>query len=304
MFNLGGIGADPPGKPVPLRATASPGKPSIPTNPADVVQLQALAAAAPRPEYQALARVALQTPELAAHAVQSATLQAISQGISGQLPQMMARVALDAMKAQPDLKSRAVIGHTYLEAMGNNPVRLATIEDPLAAQTYQTSLLGMLEARTEKAPATRQKLGKDHNPATNLFEYVNGRVNRFWLGLVGGHEGVRGDQLRKEAEALKGDVYRSLLKDNPQVQAFHQAVGDMKARDRVGIGPLRPLLDQVDGLQSHEELGALVNHLHRQGLNVLFSPVVYPQQGGGAALHVIPNANVMGTDLHRIKEDY
>lgn len=309
MLNVGPLGgAEPIGRPVAAR-----GKPvALPTNPADVVQLQNLAATASRPEHQALARVALEVPELAAHAAQSATLQAIGNGVSGPLPQLLAKVALDAMKEQPDLKSRAVLGHTYLEAMGNNPTTLVTLDDPLAAQTYQTSLLSYLPAPEEKGPATRQKHDDGHSPATNLFEHVNGRVNRFWLGLLGGHEGTRSDRTRKDAENLAGQVFKELMRTkNPpagspaaQVQAFHQAVGDMRARDRVGIEPLEPTLGLVDGLQSHEQLGALLGQLHRQGFSPLLTPMQYPQPHGGPALHLAPNAQVRGSDLHRIAEDH
>lgn len=293
MLSTGGIGADPPGKPLPPSRVRPAGERPIAV---DTVQLQPLLDS-PRPEIQSLARAALKAPDLAAQAVQTATLQVAALG--GPLPRMLARVALEAMKAQPDLPTRAAIGKTYLEELGANPVRLATLEDPQAAQTYQTTLLSYLEAPAENKQATRQKLNPEASPAENLHDYANGRVNRFWLGLVGGHEGHREDRLSKQAKAVSQQLWKELVQTDPQVSAFHQAARDTRTRDRIGLEPLRPLLDRVDQLSSHDQLGALLGALHRQGIDALMQPNLYPQPDGGARLRLSPRSG----DLVRVQED-
>lgn len=290
--------------------------------PEDVAQLQSLASGG-APKQQVLARVALALPNsqtLAARAARSATLQAISQGVSGPLSVALAEVAVKAMQAQSDLKPRAEVGHLYLSAIAGlsepqsqpagNVLRLVTLEDPLAAQSYQTSLLSMVPAREEPGPAVRQKLGKE-DPGHNFFEYANGRVNRFWRSLLGFSEGHRYEVSSKQARALSDAVFSEMLtapKPRPgspeqKVQDFHRAASDLKLRDQLGLSQVRPLLEQVEAMQDHSQLGPVLSMLHRQGIPTLLTPDLYPMQDGSLRFSLMPNRDRPGSDLNRAIHD-
>ncbi|MCE7869588.1 M13 family peptidase [bacterium CPR1] len=314
------LGPDPVGKSPPPPRLAAP--PAATVVPEDVAQLQSLASAG-APRQRVLARVALALPDsqtVAAQAARSATLQAISQGVSGPLAVALAEVAVKAMQAQIDLKARAEVGHLYLSAIAGlnesqsqpagNVLRLVTLQDPLAAQSYQTSLLTMLPAREEPGPAVRQKLGKE-DPGDNFFEHANGRVNRFWRSLLGFSEGHRYEVSGKQARQLSKAIWKEMLSaPGPQpgspeqkVQDFHQAASDMKLRDQLGLSQVRPLLEQIEAMQDHSEVGPILSMLHRQGIPTLLTPDLYPMQDGTLRFSLMPNRDRPGSDLNRAIHD-
>ncbi len=315
------LGPDPVGKiPPPLRSAVVVAPTVLPE---DVAQLQGLASGKGSSQQQLLARVALTLPDsqtLAARAARSATLQAISQGVSGPVSVALAEVAVKAMQAQVDLKARAEVGHAYLSAIADlnesqsqpagNVLRLVTLEDPLAAQSYQTSLLSMLPAREEPGPAVRQKLGKD-DPGQSLFEYANGRVNKFWRSLLGFSEGHRYEVSGKQARELSGKVWQEMMSTpapqpgspEQKVQDFHQAASDMKLRDQLALSGVQPLLSELEKMSNHGQVGPALSSLHRLGIPTLLTPDLYPMEDGSLRFSLMPNRDRPGSDLNRAIHD-
>jgi putative endopeptidase len=72
------------------------------------------------------------------------------------------------------------------------------------------------------------------------------------------------DILEQAAKATKRDANEQKIGD------YYSSCMDEAAIDRKGIAVLKPEFDRIDAVKDKSEIPALLAHLHRQGINVLF----------------------------------
>src|SRR3984885_11807399 len=70
-------------------------------------------------------------------------------------------------------------------------------------------------------------------------------------------------------KAAEGGAARSA--DAQKIGDYYKACMDTTAMDAKGLAPLKPLLDQIDGLQSKSQMAGLIGNLQRVGVDALFS---------------------------------
>ncbi|MEO8737824.1 MAG: M13 family metallopeptidase, partial [Edaphobacter sp.] len=69
-------------------------------------------------------------------------------------------------------------------------------------------------------------------------------------------------------KAAAGGAARS--PDEQKIGDYYKACMDTKAIDAKGLAPVQPLLDEIDGITSKQQLPALIGKLQRMGINVFF----------------------------------
>ena len=123
------------------------------------------------------------------------------------------------------------------------------------------------------------------SPCTNFYQYACGT----WLK----NNPLPSDQARwtrfNELASKNQEILRKILeaaeKPGPTRTAVEQKIGDYYAScmdeaaiERKGVSPLKPMLDQIDGLKSREQLTAEVIRLHASGIRVFFSLRAQPDE--------------------------
>jgi predicted metalloendopeptidase len=84
--------------------------------------------------------------------------------------------------------------------------------------------------------------------------------------------------LRELLESAAADHEAAPSSPGRQVGDFYASALDQARREELGFGPIRPLLDRVEGLTAMSDLVHLVAYLHEAGVGGLFDPYVYPDR--------------------------
>lgn len=120
-------------------------------------------------------------------------------------------------------------------------------------------------------------------PGDNFFQYANGT----WLK----NNPVPPTETRwgsfSELQENNQAALRALLEEAASTEAregtAQQKVGDLYrsgmdslGREEAGFGPIQPLLDRIEAIDSRESLLAEVSWLHTQGLHQMYGFAVYP----------------------------
>ena len=134
----------------------------------------------------------------------------------------------------------------------------------------------------DEAPALKSGIGLEAmdtsvRPGDDFFAYVNGTwvaeteipadkasYGVFYMLLEGAQENVKaiietsatGDFAKGTDEQKVGDLYKSYM--------------DMEARNANGVKPLKPLLDQIDAIENHDDLAVFMASAGRRGIEMPF----------------------------------
>ena len=134
--------------------------------------------------------------------------------------------------------------------------------------------------KTDEAPALKSGIGLEAmdtsvRPGDDFFAYVNGTwVEETEIPADKASYGV-GYMLYEEAQenvkaiietSATGDFAKGT--DEQKVGDLYKSYMDMETRNASGVKPLKPLLDQIDALENHDDLAVFMASAGRRGIEM------------------------------------
>jgi endothelin-converting enzyme/putative endopeptidase len=146
-------------------------------------------------------------------------------------------------------------------------------------------------------------MNRNADPCTDFYEFSNGawRANnpippemQHWSRRWAAGESSK-DKLKAILEEVSAKTDRPAGSVRQQIGDFYAACMDEKAVNRLGLSPIRPYLDEIDGLKTARDLQRLISRFHRMALFVPFA--VGSSQDNHNPSQVIANVSAGGIGL-------
>jgi putative endopeptidase len=121
-------------------------------------------------------------------------------------------------------------------------------------------------------------------PASDFYRFVNGGwIDNNPVPLEYGAWGAI-QEIHQQNEEKLGELLETAAKDSGALQgtpehwvgAYYRSGLDAALIEELGITPIQPLLDRIDGIKTVDDIAPLVAELHRIGIGALFDVGVMP----------------------------